>query len=74
VNCSEIQDLAASLIDHEPLGAREQSQVEHHLETCPVCRHEYEMDRLTSSIVRARMPVVEAPEEAYRRVLQAIED
>jgi predicted anti-sigma-YlaC factor YlaD len=74
VNCSEIQDLAAALIDHEPLGEREQGQVEYHLQTCPFCRYEYDMDRITSRIVRARMPVVRAPQEAYRRVLQAIED
>ena len=74
MNCSEIQDLAAALIDHEPLSEREQAQVEHHLLTCTSCRYEYDMDRITSRIVRARMPVARAPQEAYRRVLQAIED
>ena len=74
MNCFEIQDLAAALIDHEPLGQREQAQVEHHLQTCPSCRYEYEMDCMTSRIVRARMPVIEAPREAYRSILQAIEE
>ena len=74
MNCSEIQDLAAALIDHEPLGQREQTQVEDHLQTCPSCRYEYEMDSMTSRIVRARMPVIEAPQEAYRSILQAIEE
>jgi anti-sigma factor (TIGR02949 family) len=73
VNCSEIQDLAAALVDHESLGARDLAEVEQHLKTCTSCQYEYEMDLMTSHIVRSRIPLVDAPSEARERVLLAIE-
>ena len=74
VNCSEIQDLAAALVDHETLGARDLDEVESHLKTCSSCQYEYEMDLMTSHIVRARIPLVDAPHEAYANILEAIEE
>ncbi|MFI5201310.1 MAG: anti-sigma factor family protein [Candidatus Kapaibacterium sp.] len=74
MNCTEAQNLAAALIDHESLGQRELAQVEAHLVTCPTCRYEYEMDRMTSHIVRARLPIVETPSNTYQSILSAIEE
>ncbi|HEX5317424.1 MAG TPA: anti-sigma factor [Candidatus Kapabacteria bacterium] len=74
MNCTEVQDLAAALIDHESLGPKELAQVEAHLVTCPKCRYEYEMDRMTSRIVRARLPIVETPSDTYQSILSAIEE
>ncbi len=73
MDCSEIQDLAAALVDHEPLGTRDLEEVEHHLKTCSSCQYEYEMDLMTSHIVRARIPLVDVPSETRERVLHAIE-
>ena len=74
MNCTEVQDLAAALIDHESLGPRELAAVEAHLLTCPHCRYEYEMDRLTSRIVRTRVPIVQTPNDTYQSILSAIEE
>ena len=74
MNCSEIQDLAAALVDHELLNMRDLDEVESHLRTCSSCQHEYEMDLMTSHIVRARIPLVDAPREAYLSIREAIEE
>ncbi len=49
-------------------------EVEAHLKSCPSCQYEYEMDLMTSHIVRARIPLVDAPREAYLSISEAIED
>ena len=74
VNCTEVQNLAAALIDHESLGPQELAMVEAHLSTCHKCRYEYEMDRMTSGIVRARVPIVETPSDTYQSIRSAIEE
>jgi anti-sigma factor RsiW len=74
VNCTEVQELAAALIDHESIGPKELAQVEAHLSACSKCRYEYEMDRMTSHILRARVPIVETPSETYQSILSAIEE
>lgn len=74
MNCTQVQDLAAAIIDHESLGPYDLLEVEDHLLTCPSCRYEYEMDRLTSRIVRTRVPLVETPADTYRSIMSAIEE
>ncbi|MDP4200743.1 MAG: zf-HC2 domain-containing protein [Bacteroidota bacterium] len=71
MNCSEIQDLAAALVDHERLTPRELDEVELHLKTCPTCQFEYEMDLMTSHIVHARIPLVDTPEASYQSIVAA---
>jgi anti-sigma factor RsiW len=71
VDCSEIQELAAALVDHERLAPRELDEVEHHLQTCPTCQFEYEMDLMMSHIVHARIPLVDTPELAYQSIMDA---
>gem|GEM_PF-2330121 len=74
MNCNQVQDLAAALIDHEQLGPVELVEVEDHLSSCPTCQYEYEMDRLTSRIVRTRVPIVQTPFDTYRSIITAIEE
>ncbi len=74
MNCTQVQDLAAALIDHESLGPRELAEVEQHLATCSACRYEYEMDRWMSRIVRTRVPIVQTPPDTYLSILSAIEE
>ena len=74
MNCTQVQDLAAAIIDHEAIGSDELTEIQNHLSTCPSCRYEYEMDEMTSRIVRTRVPLVETPVGTYRSIMSAIEE
>lgn len=71
MECSEIQELAAALVDNERLAPRELDEVEHHMKTCSSCQYEYEMDLITSHLVHARIPLVDTPEYAYQSIVEA---
>jgi predicted anti-sigma-YlaC factor YlaD len=74
MNCTQVQDLAAAIIDHESIGSDELTEIQNHLSTCPSCRYEYQMDELTSRILRTRVPFVGTPVGTYRSIMSAIEE
>jgi hypothetical protein len=74
MNCIQVQDLAAAIIDHESIGSDELTEIQNHLSICPSCQYEYEMDEMTSRILRARVPLVETPVGTYRSIMSAIEE
>jgi anti-sigma factor (TIGR02949 family) len=68
VNCREVQDHLGDAIDRElPADLREEFY--RHLELCPPCRSEYEMENLGKAAVHRFVCHLEVPPTIYRTVV-----
>lgn len=71
MDCQEFSELISEAVD-ERLQNDAKRQFDHHAAVCLPCRNEYELDRLTKSVVRRNLARKEAPGELYYSVLAAI--
>ena len=73
MTCNEVSELISAAVDGE-LVEDLQPQVANHLDGCQSCRHEYELELMTKSILRKRIESSRAPRalvENVRRRLAA---
>jgi mycothiol system anti-sigma-R factor len=73
MNCEEVDRWIGPLLDGE-LDARNTTDVQAHLATCPVCQRHYEVQRTVSSNIRSLDLAYEAPESLRRRIVDAIDE
>jgi len=65
--CSEVERLITGYVDQE-LDPKGRLKVEHHLEECVQCRHQYEAERRLKALLRQRVHTVKAPAELRNRI------
>ncbi|MGH8209041.1 MAG: anti-sigma factor family protein [Steroidobacteraceae bacterium] len=73
MNCEEVGRWLGPLLDGE-LDARNASEVQAHLATCPVCKRRYEAQEALSSNMRRLDLAYPAPESLRRRIADALDE
>lgn len=72
MDCKYAKQFMTPWIDRE-LHASTGQELMHHLEGCPDCRREFELERRLKTVLTEKLPRVSAPPYLYQRILNALE-
>ena len=71
MECSEVLENISATIDRQ-IEETLESTVRQHLQVCPQCRNEFELEQITKNIVREKVLRVKAPDTLVSRISRQI--
>lgn len=73
MDCRKFQDLVTEAVDNR-LRSDDQQSFAAHASACPVCRNEFEMERITKTFLHERVHHRALPNELYSSLLVAVRE
>jgi anti-sigma factor (TIGR02949 family) len=71
VNCTEAKEYLTAVLDGE-VGGEKKNRFDEHIAVCPVCRTEFEVERITKGLIRGKLPSRKVPAHLRDSILQKL--